>query len=784
MSPNMSKVPTQSYFSKRSNLTPSPIQIDRSREVELSPYSWGSHDSQDGLMQSSSPLAAENESRPGDRFYSPGYNAGLASSGMRPLSIQNSPSGPPKVRQPLAGAGTGLRRSSAYLPSRESRVLYDEDAQLVMDSLNASRKLNRQSGAFGMYRDNDDVPDTRPNPNPRTSPRPSPKTNELPKATSVESPQSPVALFESNDSDFQNIKSSIETSETTPRAKQRALPGLTDPSLFGNPPPASGSTTYRPASIPPIQPNPAFTKPRGQFKVMNSAQFNQYKREQEMSHVISTDSKSEGSDDEDNYEDDDENERNKQAIRQRRKQEAHLAVYRQQMMKMTGEQPSKLPNLGQPRPGLERTSISAPDFSGPTPNLAFTFDKAPEKDKGSDDEDEDVPLGILAAHGFPSKNRPPGGLHNPGTNPTIRYTSESYPAPPESTVGALNPGVTKGLPPFAKNLPPDPYYGAGLVNPSNREALAFGGSSRSSVHGGSFSSPHPSGLVGIIAGEERARAMRRGSPNAQGNYASPLPQMHTGMNNVMLTTPMAPPDNEAQTQMSNQMTQMMQMQMQWMQQMQQMQQMVAGGMQNMQLGQQQQPFAVQQQMMNNGFLSPPGPTPGIAPMGSYSAPQTPGLGDASQPRAMSMISPSTGQQWAAKGNVRLTAPSVMTGALGNQGYTPSIAPSERSNVGMPSRYRPVSIAPTDEVLRPTSRMSTFTSGRFPAQPDRRSGISPTIGPVQPSKQPSRRQNRSTSDDDDDEGWEEMRSKREQVKQSRKSKKIDGPDLRDIYPSEI
>ena len=695
-----------------------------------------------------------------------------------PVAGPDSPSYRPKIQRPPSGTGAGLRRSSAYSSPRDSDTWQDEDARLVMDSVNASRRLNRQSGVLSPYRDDEGEANIEPTSSftkPMAHPF-SPISTSGPPQKLQNSQNPPIALFDSDDQEFQSSRPKLESSQTTPRAKE--LISVLRPEM-------SLSETSPTSSRFPVSPHPQISssiRPNasGQNKVMTPAQFNEYKKEQELTRSKSNTSISGDSDeDNDNYDDDDETERNKQLARQRKKQEAHLAVYRQQMMKMTGEQPSDLPIIGQIRPGTDRASASAPDLSGRYITPSFSFDKPPNRGKGSDDEDEDVPLGILAAHGFPGKNRPPSVFGNGGSNSNIKYTSESYPPPPVSVAGTSNATGGRGLPPFARNLPPDPYYGAGLVNPSNREPLAFGTSSGGSIHGGY--SPNPGGLVGVIAGEERARAMRRGSPNSQGNYGHPLPQgmpQHMGMPSGMMPMPMMTPGDEAQIQMSQQMSQMMQMQMQWMQQ---MQQMVSEGMQGQQFvsqpGQQSQLMQPQyQKMSNNSFLSPPGQSSRPISTGSHSAPGTPAMGSQSQQRAMSMMSPSTGSQWAPNGNVRLTAPSIMSGGLGGQAYTSSIAPSERSNVGMPSRYRPVSIAPIDEAPRPGSRASTLMSGALSTGANRQSTLATTIKPVQSSRQ----KGLTASDDDDDEGWEEMKKSREKKKSSWRTRKNDEHDIHDMY----
>lgn len=731
-------------------------------------------------MHPSSPIAMKPAMNLHESSSTPKHNRVSIASRTMPISGPNGPSHRPRVQRPPSGTGTGLRRSSAYSSPRDSDTWQDEDARLVMDSVNASRRLNRRSGVLSPYKDDEVEADTQPvSPLQKlsTHPFPSSATMGLPQKLGLEDSQrSPTALFDSDDQDFQNSRLRLESSQTTPRAKQPNLAHQPEDSLFETSPTSSRfALSQRAQTLPPK------TQAGGQNKIMTPAQFNEYKKEQEMARSKSHASVSgESDEDNDNYEDEDESERNKQLARQRRKQEAHLAVYRQQMMKMTGEQPSDLPVIGPARPGTDRAYASAPDLSGRYATPTFSFDKPSNKNKGSDDEDEDVPLGILAAHGFPSRNRPPSVFSNGGLNPNIKYTSESYPAPPMSTAGGSNAAAGKSLPPFARNLPPDPYYGAGLVNPANRESLAFGTNNGGSAYGGF--SPNPGGLVGVIAVEERARAMRRGSPNSQGNYGQPLPQgmpqAQMGMPPGMMSTPIMTPGDEAQIQTSQQVSQLAEMQMHWMQH---MQHLITGAIQGQQFGPQsgQQPQLMQpqqQQMMGHGYLSPPGQLSRPTSMLSHSAPGTPNIGPQSQPRTMSMMSPSAGPQWAPNGNVRLTAPSIMTGALGGQGYAPSIAPSERSNVGMPSRYRPVSIAPIDEAPRPGSRASTFLSGVLQTGGSRQSTFSATIKPVQSSRQ----KGPTASDDDDDEGWEEMKKNREKKKSSWRTKKNDDHDIHEVY----
>ena len=690
-------------------------------------------------MSSTSPAIPDatfsyDDTPPTQRYNHPAYSQTM------PQSYTSSPSSRP--RQIGSRPATGLRRMSAQASKRDSTPLQDEDAALVMDSMRVAQRLNRSSRDFDSYIDSyrDSYGEDKEGfiTQPMASPAKSPALPPNRSTFENERRRTPVELYDSPRRDVPAARR-LDSAETTPRARKLDMASPEEErSMFDRSPP-------RPATLaPPTRKPLAPANASSQNKVMTPAEFERYRKQQESIRSAYKDAESDGSEDEsDNYDDEDEEERKKQLAKERRKQEAHLAVYRQQMMKVTGEQPSDLPTL---RPGLEK-SQTAPVGRTRTPTI--TFDKPPGS-KASDDEDDEVPLGILAAHGFPAKNRPPNTTL---ANPNIKYQSESYPPPPLSTAGASTNG--RPLPPFAKNLPPDPYFGAGLVNPSTREPLGFNQSSAGSAYGGSHGPAHPAGLVGVIAGEERARAARRGSPNAQGGFGSPLPQ---GM--VPPTMGMPPaltPGDEAQIQMSQQMTQMMQMQMQWMQQ---MQAMMAQGMQppmqppiappHLQIPGSNGMLSPQMpQHMGNGMLSPGQQIP--RPV-SHSAPGSPAAVPSIGPRAMSMMTPTAPPQWGRQS----TAPSLMSGALQagppQPGYASSIAPSERSNVGMPSRYRPVTIPPIDEgSSRPGSSMSMSTAGKLKATV--RSGVKKI----------------SNEEEDDEEGWAEMKKARDARKNNRQSR---------------
>jgi hypothetical protein len=164
-----------------------------------------------------------------------------------------------------------------------------------------------------------------------------------------------------------------------------------------------------------------------------------------------------------------------------------------------------------------------------------------------------------------------------------------------------------------------------------------------------------------------------------------------------------------------------------MQQMQQMQQMIA--MQQFQLQQMQQMQQPGQQdprmsmaMPNNGF--------GGNMMGNGSFLSVPGaMPNGMAGRPMSFMSVNGGQQRPPMSNYLGPGP----------GYTPSIAPSERSNIGLSARYRPV-VSNTDAHSTGTS-MTLQASG----------GASHTIkGTIKPVRQVQA---------DEDEDWSKMAARK-------------------------
>ena len=656
-----------------------------------------------------------------------------------------------------------LRRNSAYNSHRASTPFEDTDALLVMDSINASRGINKP------YEDSPRQSFDRAN-GPKLS-DPVKKDPILLPSNSPTMPRKPVSQRNSQRpttiSATQTTRTEESTQVQTDSAHSRSQgkePVLEDALLYDSSfrDLAKSADRYQSGRLSPPRKPPS--------KVMTPAQFERYRKEHELSRMRSDASKSDASEDGDNYDDDDE-ERNRQLVKQRRKQEAHLSVYRQQMMKVTGEQPSTAPGSLNHRPGLERPSLSAPNLSARMSSMSLAIDKPATNGKSSDDEDEDIPLGILAAHGFPSREKPPTQL---GAN-TIRYASETYPPPPASLAGGSVSGAPRGgLPPFARNLPKDPYYGASIVNPSNRESLAFGNSGASSVYGGAQRNIHPGGLVGVIATEERERAMRRGSPNGQGGFG--LPGSGLPLPPSMAPPPPPPgvltPGDQAQMQMSAQMNQMMQMQMQFMQQMMAMQGLAPGQMPPQQILPPDHPALFPPPQP--GFLSPPTlQVPQLPPQrpfsvgggGAHSAPTSPIAPHQQQPRAMSMLSPNPSAPWSQP------AGNPTSVALAHP-YAPSLAPSERSTVGQPARYRPVSIAPIDELGSQSHSRASTLSGKTAAWQG-------GGGALAARKQSTvRAVGKPGSDEDDESGWEEMRRVRERKMGARRGRKVEGEG---VYP---
>ncbi|PYH43442.1 uncharacterized protein BP01DRAFT_301044 [Aspergillus saccharolyticus JOP 1030-1] len=699
---------------------PGPIDTNRSQEVEPSPYSWDSRHSEDGLLAA---IDSPREQLGAPHQY-PKLSTGPAEERPKSAALPHAVSSAAattshrSLEKPQTAADKGLRRSVIYPSKRDSPSVDDEDAKLIMESL--------YSGKKGVH-------------------------------VAIASDQ------KSQDADNEFSLFAIENGQLSASAAQterQEPPTLIGPAENNSLEASIAAHAQLAAQYEKCQPPSASST----NKIMTPSQFEHYRRQQELRRSKSDASLSEKSS-ESEYEEEDETENNREAERQRRKQEAHLSVYRQQMMKVTGQQASA-PAL---QTDVDRASKSAPNLLQPG-NLSGSG-------KSSDgDDDEEIPLGILAAHGFPNRNRPPSHLTPSNSIPNLRASFQQPYISSPGSVAEQDTANRSSLPVFARNLPRDPYFGASLVSPSNRESLALGGGA--SVHGGPSPALPPGGLVGVIATEERARAMRRGSPNTQAMYdyqaggvsgpaiyPSGIPRPYTMMNlnstNAAGAQSSISATEQAQIQLSQQMTQMVQMQMQWMQQMIQIQ-----GGQN-----------VPQIPLQGIPLQGPGSSVNVRPSSMPSAGTSiggPSVRHQEEHRTLSMLDPNASS--------RLNAPALpyvsgvhRPGTPAGQNYAPSIAPSERSNVGLASRYRPVSMVQPD--LGPSNIHPTPTS--WNDENDKPPAVVPAGLPM--STRPLSSHNHisahlkpsngvAADDDDDDEGWAEMMRKREDKKNNWKMKK--------------
>lgn len=572
--------------------------------------------------------------------------------------------------------------------------------------------------------------------------------------------------------DLSSTDSIGESQNTTPRALRPQ--SNTEESLFDHSPAGPTSRAVHPAAVQ--------VAPRSQSQQFSPTKRMTRKEFEAQRAEVNPEENEESEDSEDgNYDDDDEAERQAELARTRRKQEANLSVYRQQMKKVSGGNPSELPSH-QSRPSLDRASHSAPGLIRDISSASLGAEQ--------EEEDDEVPLGILQAHGFPNKNRPPTRLGS---------------APATPGAGSVVNGMGGNLPVFARNLPADPYFGASIVNPTNRESLPF--TSGGSVYGGSYPSvvqqpqmpqmmappqmpgmPQAGGgLVGVIAGEERARAARRANPNQGAGFNAngmplpnnlltnmPAPQMPRSNSMMNMPPPQMPmggfmPQMPQYPQMPGMMSPEQSNQQQMMQLMMQQQQMMQQ-MIGMQLGQQMPPQMNSPQMQNGGF-------PNMMPNGM----QRPVSMGGPNGQQSGMLSPQfpMHQQQRSSTMTNLKPPgyagSIYDYSLGapRGGYTPSIAPSERSNVGMPSRYRPVTMEGSNSRTASMTSQSNIQSfakknastgsllnpSNIPQGPG--SNVPRTTIKVidKPKGSPRSPQPRA-DDDDDEEGWAQLRKKRE------------------------
>jgi hypothetical protein len=490
------------------------------------------------------------------------------------------------------------------------------------------------------------------------------------------------------------------SNSTTPRATRTMPAGEEGESIRFDP---SVVNAIRSAETRSMLGLPSQSQPGSQPEVMTAAKFAALK-EQEKRNVNHSNGKAPvDSDSDDDYEDDEDDE---QIQSERRKIQAHKeaqhALWRQKMKKDIGD------HSGPARPDFMRTNMSAP-------NLSF-----PQSNAGSSSEDDDVPLAILQAHNFPSNTRPPDPRNS--ANSFINPTSQP-PRPGSADARTATKQRQSNLPIFAPRVQPQdlPYVGADLVRPSNREAPQFNASRAMSSYGGdrprgpprSANLP-PNGLIGIIVDEERGKAARRGSPNGPNGMGYLPPAGQSLMNSMGQQMPMGgygmqPMD--AQFQQQQQQIAALQQQIALQQQLYELQsQNMQMGMGGSVMGSNQSMMGVAPMMSSQSIIGQPfmagannyGNRPmSIATNGAGPRPPL------HQARTMSMAS-----QSGLMNNPNGRAMSVANFSMNRMNqfapqYAPSVAPSERSNIGQPSRYKPVSFPDGG---------STITAGSTAAQP--------------------------------------------------------------------
>jgi hypothetical protein len=498
------------------------------------------------------------------------------------------------------------------------------------------------------------------------------------------------------------LSSRSASNNTTPKAALRGGAGPAandedDDNLFA-PSKQQDAPAPKPAAPAPkpARPTPSVGGATGQ-RVMSQAEFRDYQQRQ-------TAEKHDASSDEEDYEDEEDAEERAQqeAIARRRAQKMDMA--RASMIRST-------------------TAPARPDSVTEPHTAGFPSEVSMKADEW---EDEDIPLGILAQHGFPNSSR--GKLPTQPANPIPSYWA-GQPVLPErpASAGAMSNRQSQAFrPAFARNLPDDPFanpvIGGGLIRPSVRESMGFnrgpasvagdptGGmgmpmgypepqmsapslvdqihmrdmSKQKYMGGASSKKPTPQGpFTGMLGaqmnGPSRTNPQTRMSmAGGMNGMAGPngMPMMN---NPNMMGAPMGMPmmGMGGMGAMGYMTPEMMQMQQQmWMQQQMQFEQMQFAQMQAMNQQGQQQGANPRMSMVQDPRLSMAQDPRMSMSMGNFgnSFLNVPG-----PQRPMSMQQQgrpfSTGQM----GSFQPAA----------AGYTPSIAPSERSNIGLSARYRPV-----------------------------------------------------------------------------------------------
>ncbi|KAK9366642.1 hypothetical protein V1509DRAFT_629155 [Lipomyces kononenkoae] len=224
-------------------------------------------------------------------------------------------------------------------------------------------------------------------------------------------------------------------------------------------------------------------------RVMTVSEFEKYRRTQADS------LKSNGDDDDDDdekdpdsesenegfFRSDSDSEIQQEALRLKQRQDANLAVYRQQMRKVTG-------NLAPPPPPPPPHPVSV---LSPRPNGQLSpLSSSSQLVTDPDDEDDEVPLGILQAHGLPGRHR--GAPASIAPRPMSARSVSIYP----------NQIPVQNFP----SVPPSVSIPRGLTLPEQMHDPTFDPQFHQPL-------PAPRGLIHEIAREQEAKLHRRSMLN-------------------------------------------------------------------------------------------------------------------------------------------------------------------------------------------------------------------------------------------------------------------------------
>jgi hypothetical protein len=683
--------PGRSLLTGKRTFHAEPIRIDRKLDVEAPLKSWDSRGSNDNLM--SSPRSPEDDFPP-------------------------PPVPPHKYGQyaPVASYSPDLNGANDYI---------DNDASVLHKPV-MSQKSQRES-----------------------SPELEPASKSSSSAPSLETP-----LSSRSGSDIATPKAALRT-VTSPISED----GEAD--IFVSPKPAQ--TAMAKPAVPASRGHPRPQPPTSDSgrRVLTQAEF----RAQQQRAMAQP---QEDSSDEEDYEDEEDAQERaaQEAIARRKKQQMDLA--RDHMRRTTTA------------PG----SLNRPDSVSEPFSMGFPSETSLQAEEW---EDEDVPLGILAQHGFPSKN------HNKAPAQPANAVPSYLPDRPASAGPGDNRASTF-RPVFARNLPSDPYtsfIGGGLVRPTNRESMGFSNRGPASIAGDSVGNMHmnmpmmgypepqlsqPS-LVEQIHMRDMTKQKYTGGASNKKPYEGPftgmlgaqmnppiqsgpgtrmsmMPGMQgmgagagagMGLNMNMMNSPMGMPMMGGQMAYPMQQNDMMQMQ-----HFQQMQHMLAAQQMQIQQMQMQQAQDPRMSMAFPSNMSDPRMSMAFPNQQMMPPPQDPRMSMAassllnvpSAQRPMSIMP--VGNQQASQPPRPFSTPigGSMAPPPQHNGYTPSIAPSERSNIGLSARYRPVA---THSDAKSSSSMTLQASGGVSQNPVMIKGILKSKSPV--------------AQEDDDDGWGKMAARK-------------------------